>query len=425
MKKKSIIIMNLLIILAIISININVYAVSIDSSSFKNSIKSVNSYMESNINYNNSDYLDTILDSNGNVPAYTSYPNKVNSRGISTLKAYNGKIFMGLGDWDANTGPVKILYYDTKDNKIKSSGTIADEAVENFTIIDDNLYTTGCDPKSTWGYGSYYKYNDKDNKWEQHENQNGWIHVFNITKFNNKIFMCGSTQKDHSPIQASNDNGKTFENISICKYSKQIPIDENTRCYNLYSFNNNLYGFFWSYNEQTKTNSKYDGIYQYDKTSNQFNYIAEIPSTYLPQTSAVYRFSKSSVFNGNFVFVAGYNLYSTTDFKTFNKLSFPAPIITAPTPISYVLNPYVYQNSLVIDDTLYVLAYKNNADAKENRKFKVQIHTTKDLKKFQLFYEFETNTPPFSFEYYDKSFYIGTYLGSSNKTDSKTNRKFI
>ena len=94
--------------------------------------------------------LTEIKNIDGNVPAYKYYSN-IAGRGIATLKQYKGKIFMGLGDYSINTGNTKVLYYDTISNSIGSSGTIADEAIEGFEILEDKLYTTGCDPTEAWG----------------------------------------------------------------------------------------------------------------------------------------------------------------------------------------------------------------------------------------------------------------------------------
>ena len=108
--------------------------------------------------------LTEILDENGNVAAYKYYLNHIRSRSIKELKTYDNKIFMGLGDWTDNTGPVKVLYYDVKTNKILTSGTIDDEAIQSFNVIDGKLYTTGTDPKeASYGKGSYYMYDNINN----------------------------------------------------------------------------------------------------------------------------------------------------------------------------------------------------------------------------------------------------------------------
>ena len=148
---KKFLITNLFLLLIFTSVFSTVNAATITDDSLSANINKINSILATKIDTTNSNYLTEITDENGNVPAYESYPTQINSRSIKALKAYDGKIFMGLGDWNDNTGPAKIIYYDTTDGKIKTSGTIADEAVESFAVIDNKIYTTGCDPRTNWG----------------------------------------------------------------------------------------------------------------------------------------------------------------------------------------------------------------------------------------------------------------------------------
>lgn len=264
---KKFLIINLFLLLIFSNFLNTINAITITEDSLSNNISNLNSILE----YSNPNYLTEILDDNGNVPAYEYYPDHVASRSIKALKAYDGKIFMGIGDWDDNTGPVKVIYYDTTDGKIKTSGTINDEAIESFEIIDDNLYTTGRDPRDPWGNGSYYIYNKDTNTWEQHLKNGGWIHIFDIIKLNDKIFMCGCTTaaSKASCIQISSDNGETFENIPIYKNNTLLPYDDNLRCYNMAAYNGKLYGYIEFFND----NISYNGFYCYDETNNCFNWI--------------------------------------------------------------------------------------------------------------------------------------------------------
>lgn len=74
------------------------------------------------------------------------------------------------------------------------------------------------------------------------------------------------------------------------------------------------------------------------------------------------------------------------------------------------------QRALIIDDTLYMLAYRYNS----NKTFTTRIYKTKDLNKFDLVYQFETGTPPCSFEYNNNSFYVGTAYGDSSNSKDYT-----
>ena len=274
-----------------------VNAASITEDDVNTNINIINSTLANKqIDPKNPNYLTEILDENGNVPSYQYYTNHIESRSIKVLKAYDGKIFMGLGDWNDNTGPVKVLYYDTADGKVKTSGTIADEAIENFTIIDDKLYTTGCDPRADWGYGSFYVYNKAENKWEQHLKNNGWVHVFDVVEFKDKLFMYGETTGNvYSHVQYSEDGGETFVNTKIFYNETDVSHYADFRCKNLVSYNGNLYAFFMLQNG-TDT---YRGIYLYDENNNQFNYYSSLP---YPKSIGITYFSKNYYGMKNVIF---------------------------------------------------------------------------------------------------------------------------
>lgn len=363
-------------------------------------INKLNSILEEKKDTTNPYFLNEITDDNGNVPAYEYYSD-IQSRSIKELRAYNGKIFMGIGDWTNNTGPVKIIYYDTTDEKIKSSGTIPDEAVESYAIIDNGLYTTGADPKGAWGYGSYYVYNEENNNWVQHEFNNGWIHVFDIEKVNNKIFMCGSVTKESekSPIQVSLDNGKTFQDVIAVKDGEQLPYDDNLRFYGLEKFNGTVYAYTYS----SVGNNSYNGIYEYNDESNQFKFVLKLGyaiSEYGLAESIRYNhlhFKNNTVFNNKFIYVSGNLMYKTQDMKKFKAIKSP--------------NTDVVQDVVAHDDTLYTLSYQYN----EDKTFTTRIYSTKDLTALDLVYEFTIDSFPFSIEYYDNNIYIGTNYHEQSK----------
>lgn len=397
-KTQIIIIIITLFLLGIFSVFSETYSMNeISDEYLSNNIDILNSILETQYDKTNKYSLTNIVDENGKVPAY-SYYTHIKSRGIRELKAYDGKIFMGLGDWTNNTGPVKILYYNTVTDKIETSGTIEDEAVEAFTIIDNKLYTTGTDPRaSLWDYGRYYIYNIDSNSWEQHEFQRGWIHVFEIVEYNGKLFMCGSTNasKEKTPIQVSYDNGNTFEDVTIKKDGEQLPYNNSLRFYAFIKFKGDLYAY---------TYSDYYGIYIYDEEKNEFNFLRTLggkESEYgVPETFRynVIHFRNNTVFNNNFIYITGGTYaYKSSDMLKYEKL----PITTTD----------VVQDAVVHDDILYTLSYQYNDD----KTFSTRIYSTKDLETFNLVYEFQIDTLPFSIEYYEDNIYIGTIWDENSK----------
>lgn len=397
MKKSLVIILFLTLIFTSFISTIN--AITIANDSLAKNISKLNSALVNS----NPGYLTKIVDNAGNVPSYEYYPNHIASRSIKALKAFDGKIFMGLGDWNDNTGPAKVIYYDTADGKLKTSGTINDEAIQIFNIIDDKIYTTGCDPRDSWGYGSYYIYNEETNTWDKHMKNDGWIHVFNIVEFKDKLYMCGSTvdTMEESTIQVSADNGETFESIPVYKNNKVLPFDSSLRCYNLVVLNNKLYGYFYS--------SPYAGIYEYDENNNRFDYISDLPNVLLDYSDNNIFYNKLyleyNIFNNTFIYPYSTTLYSSKDLKTFTSLKTG-------------MKEHI-RTTIVANDTLYCLTYENIS---KNNTYTTRIYSTKDLSKFDLVYEFAAEALPFSLEYYDNSFYIGTgYYNSVPIVANKTN----
>ena len=67
---------------------------------FDDNINELNLELKNIIDIDNPYYIDEIVDENGNVPAYEYYPTEIPSRAINDLVGYDGKIFMGFGDYD-------------------------------------------------------------------------------------------------------------------------------------------------------------------------------------------------------------------------------------------------------------------------------------------------------------------------------------
>ena len=383
----------------------NTYSISesLTDEFLSDNINKLNTILLSKLDTTNPYYLTEIVDDNGNVPSYEYYnDNQLDSRSIMTLKAYDDKIFMGLGDWNKNTGPVKVLYYETKTGKIGSSGTINDEAIASFNIIDGKLYTTGRDPRDGWGYGSYYIYNSESNSWEKHMFNNGWIHVFDIEKYNEKLFMCGSVvaSSKKSLVQVSFDNGNTFEDVKVVfSDGNQVPYDSDLRAYSFFTYKGDLYTRLY------KGSSDYIGVYKYNEENNEFNFARKsVPLTYPFQTDnsiinvypafETFLFFEIFNFNNQDLHISGKFIYSLDEINNG---------IFAYKNINTNIN-YAIQNGVVHDDTLYLLTCHYN----EDMSFNVRIYSTKDLAKYNLIYEFKTDSFPYSMEYFNNSIYIGT-----------------
>lgn len=73
------------------------------------------------------------------------------------IKVFEGKVYVGSGDYGANTGPIVIWAYDIASGKWVSTGSVRDEAVTSFKVIGGKLTIPGIDPMGTWSYGNVYQ----------------------------------------------------------------------------------------------------------------------------------------------------------------------------------------------------------------------------------------------------------------------------
>src|SRR5829696_5993845 len=61
-------------------------------------------------------------------------------------RAFNGRIYFGYGDIDANTGPIVISSYDPTTNQWQDHLTFDTERIERFRVIGGELWAPATDP---------------------------------------------------------------------------------------------------------------------------------------------------------------------------------------------------------------------------------------------------------------------------------------
>ena len=273
-------------------------------------------------------------------------------------------------------------------------------------------------------YGSVYSYDEENNKWIQKKyigdtsKQTGWIHIFDMKKFKDKLFLAGETynsssaQNKYSHVQYSTDNGQTYNNTKIMYNDIDYTYEIDGRTITMLEYKNELYIIYFNIkNSYVQYNGT--GIYKYDEENNQFNYYS---SAFWQMRNLTSRNAPSKVawsmccrginfeYKEKLYIVSGYGLCTTTDLKNMKLVKMP--------------DESVIQNVVIDNGIAYVLSYIYNAD----KSYATKIYSTQDFETFDKIYEFNIDTTPVAFEYYDKSFYIGTDLGEKGECkDSSKN----
>ncbi len=294
--------------------------------------------------------------------AYGGYHGFRSAYNVWDLELYDGRLFIGSGDYSDNTGPCPIYSYNTQADAYVSEedrwaleGYVNDECISRFYLIDGKLTACGTDPLGKqWDIGQYYV-RAEDGTWQTVQTLPYGIHNFALCEYDGALFASiGMVPGDEtSPVLISRDDGKTFDTVEFYLQGADRPIDfsvynsdrDRVRSYDLFVHEGVLYATLAMSTDYLVV----DGVrlYRYENGAfHEHTNLSQTPLfgfTSLPFThliGAVQSF-------GSRVFLTRGRLCETTDFSTFSQIK---------------LEDYAAVWDLyVCGDTLYALATRPSA----------------------------------------------------------------
>lgn len=303
---------------------------------------------------------------------------------------YDGILYVGAGDYDKNAGPITVWGYDTAKQKWIETGTLADEEVSKFLLIDGVLTVPGTDPQGDWSYGNYYQL--KNGEWITYENVPDGIHMFDMVEYEGALFAGLGVLPGKSPVVRSVDGGESFSPIPLKRDGAILDTSiyqEVVRVYDFFVCGGELYALFI----HDATDSLAFDLYRY--TEGVFSYVGAIPDSlsFFNITSKL--INAKVTFKDRLFFTTGY-LYVADDM---------ASLTTVTPPHSMV----VY-DLLVDGDRLYALSVE-----KDTKDFRVSVSSTEtgEAEDFKEEFYFYYSAPPISFEKDGQTFYFG--MGDQSK----------
>jgi hypothetical protein len=135
------------------------------------------------------------------------------ARAISALQIFDGKLYLGHGDWGENSGPTDIWCYDLHKKEFVKQGQIEDEAAEHFRIINGKLYVPGMDPQEDWRFGNFYRL--EGGKWVKHRTLPNAVHNFDMVGVGRSLFALTTDDKIRAGLLESTDDGKSWKTHEI------------------------------------------------------------------------------------------------------------------------------------------------------------------------------------------------------------------
>ena len=132
-------------------------------------------------------------------------------RAIATLQVFDGRLYVGYGDFTADTGPIAITPVDLSTGRIGGSLlSFATEAVYGFRQIGDQLFAADIDPRGTRQGGFARGVNrDGAHVWTDHKVVAA-LHVFDVATMDGAdLWLFGSAGND-AVAWRSLDHGVTW-----------------------------------------------------------------------------------------------------------------------------------------------------------------------------------------------------------------------
>jgi hypothetical protein len=327
------------------------------------------------------------------IPLEERYSSGGRARCPSDMELYNGKLYVGSGDYNVNMGPVDIWCYDLETGSWQNSGTVQDEEVSRFCVINGELIAMGIDPKGTWEYGNYYKL--VDGEWQTFRTLPNGVHNFDMVEYDGRLFAALGVGEGDFPIVCSADGGANFYPVSLFKNGE--PIDTRgsdvVRVLDFIVFNSDLYAIYY-YGEQDIT---YE-LYRFD--GSVFVYEQNLLGKIFRKKISSHIIDAKVEFADKLYLATGY-FYIIDDMNKIERISLPN------SELVYDL----YQDG----KWLYLLC----GEELEDGTYKVSVWRCgeKNDSAFEQIFDFVYEVPPLSLVVKNDDFYIG--MGSISKAHEK------
>lgn len=168
-------------------------------------------------------------------PTLERWSTPIQANTVMDLQVYNGKIYLGTGDWSANKGPVPLWAYDPSANAFTNELTAGTDAIEYFRVCSDGrLYAPATDPReSAETVGSMFR-KELDGSWKIFPNYSKTVlpsssgyaqlvqHVFDVEICKSHLFMSGNG------VAKSDDEGNNWSRVD--NYPEGVRMNSLIRC---------------------------------------------------------------------------------------------------------------------------------------------------------------------------------------------------
>lgn len=178
-------------------------------------------------------------------PQGSRYSTAGTSIRVLDMYVLDGMLYVGGGNWNVNSGPVDMWRYCIEQAEWEQLGSVPDEEVNEFVLLNGVLTVPGTDAKQDgWNLCNYY-YLEND-EWKVRRTIPDSSHCWDITAYGDMLFAAIEYEADHAHyyVAVSEDNGDSFHVLPLLDKDAQ-PVESGSfgRYYHLLTIGHALYAF--------------------------------------------------------------------------------------------------------------------------------------------------------------------------------------
>jgi hypothetical protein len=142
-------------------------------------------------------------------------------RRLHTLAGWRNELYVGYGDYGANTGPIEISAWDPPRRAFSAKLSFDTEAVEIYRAIGDRLYAPAIDPRGS-GQSASVAVGEPDGRWWNNRNV-FFTHAYDIASLDGAdLWLVGSRGRE-AVAARSTDGGLTWTTaLTVSPHSNGI-----------------------------------------------------------------------------------------------------------------------------------------------------------------------------------------------------------
>ena len=325
-----------------------------------------------------------------------------NARNPWDMVVIENNLYVATGDYASDSGTTSIWKYDNNAFKWVNSGDIEQEAIIRFLNLNGKNIAIGADPIGRPTHAENYILNG--DKWETFSKIEGALHTFDAEYYDNAFYFGVGYENNEYPIVKFVPETNQYINIPLYKMGNDVIAllqgsnAEYKRVYDLFNVNGKLYCAFSVAYTGGKTTIEF-----FELKDDRFEFCQAFKASGMQIDKVVKNQSlfNSDVVLGDSCYLSLGNLYKTTDFINFSKISVPNDACVTDLLIDKSGD----------DETPYILTTVQNDDQFTNVIYRLDGENLIEI------YAFNHNCSALSFAKTGNVFYVGIGGDGAISTD--------